>query len=82
VIGSLFIVELLGGFLSYNIWLSLKIGLSVFFLVACLDCFFFLAVGSACEVYIQSLHFLFFISKIQKYLIIRIMAFSLLITLH
>jgi hypothetical protein len=72
VIGSLLIVEFLGGFLSYHLfhWLSLHIGLSVCFLVSFLACLFFLAVGSACEVVIQSLHFLFFISKIQKYFLI------------
>jgi hypothetical protein len=68
VIGNLLIVEFSGGILSYHIfhWLSLHLGLSVCFLVSCLACLFFLAVGSVYQVVIQSLHFRFFISKIQK----------------
>jgi hypothetical protein len=84
VIGNLLIVEFLGGILSYPLfhWLSLHLGLSVCFLVSWLDCLFLLAIGSVCEAVIQSLHFLFFISKIQKICSFCIMAFSLLITLH
>ena len=69
---SLLIVEFSSDILSYHIfhWLSLHIGLSVCFLVSCLACLFFLAVGSICEVVIQSLHIRFFVSKIQKHLLI------------
>jgi hypothetical protein len=72
VIGNLLIVEISGNIISYHLfhWLSLHIGLSVCFLVSCLDCLFFLAVGYVCEAAIQSLHFLFFISKKTKTLLI------------
>jgi hypothetical protein len=85
VIGSLLIVEFLGNIIYYHPfhWLSLHIGLSVFFSVSYLACPFFLVVGSACEATIHSLHFLFFISKINKNIFsFCIMEFSLLITLH
>jgi hypothetical protein len=80
VIGNLLIVEFSGNILSYHLfhWLSLHIGMSVCFLVSHLSCIILLAVGSICEAAIQSLHFLSFISKIQKHK--KIMAFSLLIT--
>jgi hypothetical protein len=69
VVGNLLIVEFPGGIISYHIfhWLSLHIGLSVCFLVSCLVYLFLLAVGSIYEDYFQSLHFIFFISKIQKH---------------
>jgi hypothetical protein len=84
VIGILFNVEFLGGFLSYHLfqWFSLHIGLSVFFLVSFFTCIFFLAVGSSYEISIHSLHIIFFILKIQKYFLIFIMEFALLINLH
>jgi hypothetical protein len=73
-----FTVEFSGGFLSYHLfhWLSLHLGLSVCFLVSCLACLFFLAVGSIYQDVIQSLHFHFFILKIQKNTFF-ILAFSL-----
>jgi hypothetical protein len=63
VIGNLLIVEFSGGIISYHVfhWLSLHIGLSVYFLVSFLACLILLVVGSVCEVYIHSLHFIFFI---------------------
>jgi hypothetical protein len=61
-------VNSLGELLSchFSHLLSLHIGLGSCFLVSFLACLFFLAVGFSCEVVIQSLHFLFIISKIQK----------------
>jgi hypothetical protein len=78
VIGNLIIVEFSGGFLSYHLfhWLSLHLGLSVCFLVSCLACLFFLAVGYVYQAVIQSLHFHFFISKIQKKIILHYGIFS------
>jgi hypothetical protein len=51
VIGNLLIVEFLGSILSYHIfhWFSLHIGLIVCFLVSCLSCLYFLAVGFSFE---------------------------------
>jgi hypothetical protein len=68
VLGNLLIVEFSSSILSYHLfhWLSLHLGLSVCFLVSCMACLFFLAVGYVYQVVIHSLHFLFFISKIQK----------------
>jgi hypothetical protein len=61
-------VNLLGELLSchFSHLLSLHTGLGSYVLVSCLACFILLVVGSYCEVVIQSLHFLFIISKIQK----------------
>jgi hypothetical protein len=78
VIGNPFIVEFSGGFLSHHLfhWLSLHLGLSVCFLVSYLACLFLFAAGSIYQVVIHSLHFHFFILKIQKYTFC-IVAFSL-----
>jgi hypothetical protein len=72
VIGILLVVEIPGGILSYHPfhWFSLHIGLSAFFSISCLTCLFLLAIGYVCEVSIHSLHFIFFISKIQKHFLI------------
>jgi hypothetical protein len=56
--------------ITFFYWLSLHIGLSVYVSISFLACLFLLVVGFGCEVDIQSFHFLFLISKIQKHLLI------------
>jgi hypothetical protein len=68
VIGNLIIVEFSGdfSFLSYFSLVVLTSWYEYFLLGILLGLYFFLAVGSIYQVAIQSLHFLFFISKIKK----------------
>jgi hypothetical protein len=68
VIGNLIIVEFSGNFISYHLfhWMSLHLGLKCLLLGILLGLFLLLVVGSVYQVVIYSLHFRFFLSKIQK----------------